>query len=80
MDVPAHMGAAPERFGAGGRYRVLAPLGSGAFGVVHRVYDERWGQELALKTIQDVSPELRQWLKAEYRTSTTSTASSRWTS
>lgn len=67
MDVLAQTAADPERFGAGGRYRVLAPLGAGAFGVVHRVYDERWGQELALKTIQDVSPELRQWLKAEYR-------------
>jgi hypothetical protein len=47
------------------RYRVVDVLGAGAFGIV---YDERWKTHVALKTLHAPSPELRQWLKAEYRT------------
>lgn len=54
-------------FDSAGRYQVRGTLGTGAYGVVYRVHDGRWGQELALKTIQQSSPEVRQWLKAEYR-------------
>ncbi|MFO0653252.1 MAG: serine/threonine-protein kinase, partial [Polyangiales bacterium] len=63
-----HAAAAPgTALDAEGRYTVRAVLGEGAFGVVYRVTDERWGLEVALKTMHGTSPEQRQWLKAEYR-------------
>ncbi|MFO0628151.1 MAG: AAA family ATPase [Polyangiales bacterium] len=50
------------------RYVVHDVLGAGSFGVVYRVYDQHWRQEVALKTLRSPSPMQRQWLKAEYRT------------
>lgn len=51
-----------------GRYVVREVLGAGSFGVVYRVYDRHWRQDVALKTLRNPSPTQRQWLKAEYRT------------
>ncbi|MEZ4298151.1 MAG: serine/threonine-protein kinase [Polyangiaceae bacterium] len=59
--------AAGAPFDASGRYVVREVLGAGAFGVVYRVHDTRWRQDVALKTLTDITPEARQWLKAEYR-------------
>lgn len=63
QEVPVPEAAFDEE----GRYLIKEVLGTGAFGVVYRAFDTRWKQELALKSIRQVSPEDRQRLKAEYR-------------
>ncbi|HEX4445966.1 MAG TPA: protein kinase [Polyangiaceae bacterium] len=64
MTVKDTIGAEPD---LGERYLLREVLGTGAFGVVYRAFDTKWGQDIALKTIRDVTPAVRQWLKAEYR-------------
>lgn len=54
-------------FDADGRYQVKGVLGAGAYGIVYHVLDTRWGQDVALKTLNNPTPRDRQWLKAEYR-------------
>jgi len=36
-----------------GRYRIVAPIGSGGFATVYRAFDERLGSELALKVLAE---------------------------
>jgi hypothetical protein len=52
----------------GGRFRVLARLGTGSFGDVYRVADEAGGgEELALKVLRSSSPLALHYFKREFR-------------
>ncbi len=50
-----------------GRYRLIAPLGSGAMGVVYRAYDPQLEREVAVKLISEdnASPERRERMLRE---------------
>jgi hypothetical protein len=49
------------------RFEILAPLGRGASGIVHRVRDRETGSELALKTLSSPDADEAYHLKAEFR-------------
>lgn len=67
MDTPQDIYSPPEFFDREERYRILDVLGTGNFGVVYRVYDKQWSEQVALKTTRENTPEQKQWLKEEYR-------------
>ncbi|MBO6938452.1 MAG: protein kinase [Deltaproteobacteria bacterium] len=52
---------------AGGRFRLGAELGSGAFGQVHRAYDRVQRREVALKLLHKRDPESLARFKREFR-------------
>ena len=50
-----------------GRYEVIAEVGRGGMGVVYRAQDRMIGRDVAIKTLTDVTPELRERFYVEAR-------------
>ncbi len=49
------------------RYRIVGLLGHGAYGAVYRAWDERAGQDVAIKTYHDPSAAMGKQFREEAR-------------
>ena len=65
--VPSSKGVAPRDFEFPPRFRVKGLLGQGGMGTVYRAYDADLATDIALKTVDQVTPHDLYHLKREFR-------------
>ncbi len=63
----SYLGTTATSFRGTDRYRVVAPLGKGAMGVVYRAWDRERQADVALKRLRRVDPERLLLFKNEFR-------------